>query len=216
MYGVDHERALDGLRVTVIGPGMAAGMTGMVLADAGATVTQVERPGGGRDRLRPGRRVWHRAVGCVELDLATDGGRADVLARVRDSDAIVVAVSEATTARLGLQPPVLAAVNRALVDVRISGFGAGGPLSHLPGTEGLVAAVSGRMASTTRADGTGPVFTPVPIASFGAAMLAVEGLLAAVHDVRRGGAGRVVETSLLHALSAYDMTSGHGNRTHQA
>jgi crotonobetainyl-CoA:carnitine CoA-transferase CaiB-like acyl-CoA transferase len=216
MYGVTTRRALDGLRVLVIGPGMAAWMTGMVLADCGASVTRIERPGGGRDRVRPGARVWGRCTATLELDLAAPTGRAELLERCRDAHAVVVALSERTTSRLGVDPAALAAVNPELVDVRVRGFGTGGPLSHLPGTEGIVAAVTGRMASTTTSSRPGPVFTPVPIASFGAAMLAVEGLLAARYDVERGGPGRVVETSLLHALTAYDMTSGHGNRTHRA
>jgi crotonobetainyl-CoA:carnitine CoA-transferase CaiB-like acyl-CoA transferase len=207
--------ALDGLRVLLVGPGMAAAMTGMVLGDNGATVTRVERPGGGRDRSRRGAVVWERSTTAIELDLATPAGRSQFDELLPRTDAVVIALSAATTERLALQPESLAARNPTLVDVRIDGMGAGGPLSHLPGLEGIVAAASGRMASTTGGR-PGPIFTPVPIASFGAAMLAVEGLLAARYDVARGGTGRVVETSLLHALSAYDMTSGHGNRTHRA
>ena len=60
----------------------------------------------------------------------------------------------------------------------------------------------------------GPVFTPVPIASYGAGMLAAVGLMAGIWARQRTGRGLRSHTSLLHALSVYDMTSGHGNRTH--
>ena len=60
---------------------------------------------------------------------------------------------------------------------------------------------------------SGPNFAPVPIEGYGAAMLAVQGLLAAIYARRRTGRGQHVYTSLLHALSTYDMTSGYGNRS---
>ena len=87
------------------------------------------------------------------------------------------------------------------------------PWRDLPGYEQIVAAKSGRMTSY---DGVrpGPVFTPVPIASYGAGMLAAVGLMAGIWARTEKGQGQRVHTSLLHALSVYDMTSGHGNRTH--
>src|SRR5690349_24818527 len=105
----------------------------MVLADNGAQVLRVERPGGGRDRDRPGLAVWHRSKSIVELDLADPDARRSFDELLDDADGVVVALSEATADRLGLAHERVATGRPSLVDVRISGFGRGGPLSHLPG-----------------------------------------------------------------------------------
>ena len=204
--------ALDGLRVIEIGSGPAAAFAGMVMAENGAEVVKVERPGGSRDRGRPGQVVWHRGKKSVVLDLDDAKGRGDLDQLLATSDAVVIALSATTRRRLRLDGPTLCDAFPALVAATIDGFGEGGPLSHLPGTDGMLAAVSGRMASTNGYR-PGPIFTPVPIASFGAAMLTVEGVLASLREVARSGHGQHVSTSLLHALTTYDMTSGHGNRT---
>jgi crotonobetainyl-CoA:carnitine CoA-transferase CaiB-like acyl-CoA transferase len=204
--------ALDGLRIVEIGSGEAAAMAGMVLAENGAEVIKLERPGGARDRSRPGWHIWHRAKKSVVLDLDDESGRGDLQALAATADAVIVAVAPSTATRLGLTHDELSATNPSLVTAHITGFGTEGPLAALPGLEGIAAAVTGRMASTNGFR-EGPIFTPVPIASFGAAMLTVEATLAALLEVRRSGRGQRVETSLLRALTAYDMTSGFGNRT---
>lgn len=206
--------ALDGLRIIEIGSGEAAAMAGMVLGENGAEVIKVERPTGSRDRQRPGFRVWHRGKKSVALDLDAPEGRGHLDTLLATADAVIVAVSGSTAERLRLRPDDLRAVNEALVATHITGFGDGGPLRDRPGTDGILAARTGRMASTNGFR-PGPIFTPVPIASFGAAMLAVESTLAALLEVRRSGRGQAVHTSLLNALSVYDMTSGYGNRTNK-
>src|SRR5436190_597949 len=60
----------------------------------------------------------------------------------------------------------------------------------------------------------GPIFTPAPIACYGAANLAAQGLLAGVHARAASGKGQRAATSLVHALVTYDMTSGYGHRIH--
>ena len=79
--------ALEGLGVVLVGPGMAVAMAGMVLADNGADVRHVVRPGGGRDRDRPGSVVWGRRTQGVALDLtdATDRGRFDDMISATDA-----------------------------------------------------------------------------------------------------------------------------------
>ena len=205
--------ALEGLRVLELGSGMAAGMAGMVLAENGAEVVKVEPPGGDRDRGRPGFAVWHRGKRSVVFDLADGGDRGRFLELVEAADGVIAAFRPSTAERLGVDYETLSRVNKRLVYAAITGFGETGPWRDLPGYEQIVAAKSGRM---TTYDGVrpGPVFTPVPIASYGAGMLAAVGLMAGIWARPRLGRGQRVHTSLLHALSVYDMTSGHGNRTH--
>ncbi len=207
--------ALDGLRIVEIGSGPAAAFTGMVLAENGAEVVKVERPSGSHDRSRPGHVVWHRSKKSVTIDIDTPEGADALDALLTTSDAAVIALSRSTRSRLSLDGDALHSAHPSLVVATIDGFGDVGPLADLAGTDGFLAAATGRMA-TTGGYRVGPIFTPVPIASFGAAMLTVEAMLAALLEVRRSGHGQHVSTSLLHALSAYDMTSGFGNRTTMA
>ncbi len=204
--------ALEGLRVLELGSGAAAGIAGMVLAENGAEVVKIELPQGDRDRVKPGFAVWHRGKKSAVLDLADTGDRDRFLELARVADGVIEAFRPSTAARLGVDYGTLHEVNDQLVYAAITGFGETGPWRDLPGYEQIVAAKSGRM-TTYEGVRPGPVFTPVPIASFGAGMLAAMGLMAGIWARPRLGRGQRVHTSLLHALSVYDMTSGYGNRT---
>ena len=204
--------ALEGLRVLELGSGAAAGIAGMVLAENGADVVKIEPPQGDRDRGRPGFAVWHRGKKSAVLDLADASDRDRFFELARVADGVIEAFRPSTAVRLGVDYESLHRLNDQLVYAAITGFGESGPWRDIPGYEQIVAAKSGRM---TTYDGVrpGPVFTPVPIASYGAGMLAAVGLMAGIWVRPRLGQGQRVHTSLLHALSVYDMTSGHGNRT---
>ncbi len=204
--------ALEGLRVLQIGAGEAAAIAGMVLAENGAEVIMVEPPEGSSDRDRPGHVVWNRGKRSVVLDLRTDEGRAGLTRLAATADGAIVALPAGRAAELGADEATLRSANPALVYADVAGFEATGPLSDLPAYEGVVAAATGRMA-TTNGFRPGPIFTPVPIAAYGSAMLMVLGLLAAVHSRRATGRGQAVHTSLLRTLASFDMTSGFGNRS---
>ena len=205
--------ALEGLRILELGSGAAAGIAGMVLAENGAEVVKVEAPYGDRDRGRPGFAVWHRAKRSMVLDLGDAADRNRFLDLARAADGLIEAFRPSVAERLGVDYETLHRLNDQLVYASITGFGETGPWRDLPGYEQIVAAKSGRM-TTYEGIRPGPVFTPVPIASYGAGMLATVGLMAGIWARQRTGKGQRVHTSLLHALSVYDMTSGHGNRTH--
>ena len=204
--------ALEGLRVIELGSGAAAGIAGMVLAENGAEVVKVEPPCGDPCRGQPGFAVWHRAKKSAVLDLAETGDRERFCDIARVADGVIEAFRPSTAERLGVSYETLHRLNGQLVYASITGFGETGPWRDLPGYEQIVAAKSGRM-TTYEGVRPGPLFTPVPIASFGAGMLAAVGLMAGISARARLGRGQRVHTSLLHALSVYDMTSGHGNRT---
>jgi len=191
-------QALEGVQVLELGSGMAGALAGMVLAENGAEVVRIEPPGGDPERDRPGAVVWHRGKKSVVLDLRDPHDHARFVALAAGADGLIAMLRPGAAARLGADYDALAPRAPRLVHLSITGFGERGPLRDLPGWEGIVAAASGRMAEQ-KGFRPGPIFTPVPIASYGAAMLGVEGLLAA-----------------LHALSVYDMTLGHGNRTSAA
>ena len=204
--------ALEGLRVLELGTGTAAGIAGMVMAENGAEVVKIEPPGGDHCRKHPGFAVWHRGKKSAVLDLSEPGHRSRFLELVRVADGVIEAFRPLTAERLGVDYEILHRLNNQLVYAAITGFGETGPWRDLPGYEQIVAAKSGRM-TTYGGVRPRPVFTPVPIASYGAGMLAAVGLMAGISARARLGRGQRIHTSLLHALSVYDMTSGHGNRT---
>ena len=183
--------ALEGLRVLELGSGAAVGIAGMVLAENGAEVVKIEPPGGDPCRGQSGFAVWHRAKKSAVLDLADAGDRSRFLDLARVADGVIEAFRPATAERLGVDYEVLHEMNDQLVYAAITGFGETGPWRDLPGYEQIVAAKSGRM---TTYDGVrpGPVFTPVPIASYGAGMLAAVGLMAGISARRRSGRGQRV------------------------
>lgn len=208
-------QALDGMRILELGSGTAGAMAGMVLAENGAELIRVEPPGGDPERDRPGSIVWHRGKKSVVLDLRDEKQRERFVALASTADGLIETLRPGAAERLGVDYETLRRWAPRLVHLSITGFGERGPLRDIPGYEGMVAAASGRMAAQAGFR-SGPIFTPVPIASYGAAMLGVEGLLAALFARRETGRGQRVHTSLLHALSVYDMTLGYGNRTNEA
>src|SRR5262249_32682398 len=96
--------------------------------------------------------------------------------------------------------------NPRLVYCAISGFGRTGPLRDYPGYEGLVCARAGRFLSFAgQVERPGPVYGAVPVASFGAAQTALQGILAALIVAGRIGRGQTGDASLLRALTAYNL-----------
>ncbi|HXN59623.1 MAG TPA: CoA transferase, partial [Acidimicrobiales bacterium] len=97
------ERVLEGLRVVEIGQYVAAPLTATILADLGAEVTKVERPGGDPLRADPARfAAWNRGKRSVELDLSTEAGRGELLALVDQADLLVENLRPGALARLGV------------------------------------------------------------------------------------------------------------------
>ena len=205
-------QALNGIRVLELGTGAAGAMAGMVLAENGAELIRVEPPGGDPERDRPGALVWHRGKRSIVLDLNDPNERERFVALAATADGLIDTLRPGATEGLGVDYPTLCTRAPRLVYLTLTGFGDRGPLRDVPGYEGMLAAASGRMAAQ-EGFREGPIFTPVPIACHGTAMLGVQGLLAALYARRETGRGQRVHTSLLHALSVYDMTLGYGNRT---
>ena len=198
-------QALDGIRVLELGSGTAGAMAGMVLAENGAEVIRIEPPGGDPERDRPGALVWHRGKRSVVLDLRDRRERERFVALAATADGLVDTLRPGAAERLGVDYDALRARAPRLVYLSLTGFGERGPLRDIPGYEGMLAAAAGRMAGQ-EGFREGPIFTPVPIACYGAAMLGAQGLLAALWARRETGRGQQVNTSLLHALSVYDMS----------
>jgi formyl-CoA transferase len=151
---VDENRIepLRGVRVLELGNYIAAPTAGRLLADFGAEVIKIERPGTG-DELRNWRlyagstsmlyRTINRGKKSVVLDLRTPAGRNIVLDLVRHCDILLENFRPGTLEKWGIGPDELDAVNPDLVIVRISAFGQTGPLAERPGFAAVAEAVGG-------------------------------------------------------------------------
>jgi formyl-CoA transferase len=143
---------LDGVRVLELGNYIAAPTAGRLLADFGAEVIKVERPGTGDElrnwRLHKGNtsmlyRTINRNKKSVVLDLRTEAGRQAVLELAAKSDILLENFRPGTLEKWGLGPDVLNEVNPDLVITRISGFGQTGPMSGRPGFAAVAEAYGG-------------------------------------------------------------------------
>ncbi|MBN6754256.1 CoA transferase [Kocuria palustris] len=145
-------KPLDGIRVLELGNYIAAPTAGRLLADFGAEVIKVERPGTG-DELRNWRlykgttsmlfRTINRNKKSVVLDLRSEAGREAVKSLVAESDVLLENFRPGTLEKWGLGPEILNEINPELVISRISAFGQTGPLAPRPGFAAVAEAYSG-------------------------------------------------------------------------
>lgn len=196
-------RALEGLTVLEVSRGMPGSLAAMILADHGADVIKAESPSGDPYLSEAGRRVWGRGKRRLGLNLDLPAERESVFALAHAADVIICGVRPVTAERWGLTYAALAKGNPRLIFASISGFGWDGPLRHAQATEGLVAAVSGFMTMPSGGRRHGPTFFAPPLSSYAAALLAVQGILAALRDRDRTGSGQHVETSLYRGGLVY-------------
>ena len=143
---------LEDVRVLELGNYIAAPTTGRMLADFGAEVIKVERPGTG-DELRRWRlyagstsmlfRTINRNKKSIVLDLKTEAGRRDVVTLAKHCDIVLENFRPGTLENWGIGVDVLNEANPSLIFVRISAFGQTGPLSERPGFAAVAEAYGG-------------------------------------------------------------------------
>jgi crotonobetainyl-CoA:carnitine CoA-transferase CaiB-like acyl-CoA transferase len=189
----------------------------MMLADLGAEVTKVERPGGG-DETRSwgppyderGEATYFQAVnrnkqGLV-LDLKTETGAAEARRLALGADVVVENFRPGLMAGLGLDYETLWAENPRLVYCSVTGFGSGGGAA-LPGYDLLIQALGGLMSITGHPDGE-PTKVGVALVDVLAGLFATVGILAALRHRDAGGEGQLVEVDLLSSLLAALVNQG--------
>jgi crotonobetainyl-CoA:carnitine CoA-transferase CaiB-like acyl-CoA transferase len=199
-------KVLQGMRVLELGSGRAGGMATMVMADFGADVVKIEPPGGDRFRDQASAPFWLRGKRSAVVDLEQASGRECLQQLAASADVVLVSGPPNRARRFGADWETLSSANPDLVHCSITGWGTRGPYANVPGYEGLVAALSGRMQIFKgQALREGPVFSALPVATHAASQGALQGILAALFARARGGGGQQVETSLLRALLPYDL-----------
>jgi len=211
----ETDAPLAGLRVLDLSRVLAGPLCTMTLADLGANVIKVERPGSG-DETRQWGPPWagegetresayylcaNRNKRSITADLGTDEGRALILKLARDADVLVENFAPGTMERWALGYEQLARDNPGLVFCSISGYGTDGPEAGRPGYDFAVQARSGWMAVTGEADGP-PMKAGVAVVDVLTGQNAVIGILAALRERDRSGRGQRVEVALFDSAVA--------------
>jgi alpha-methylacyl-CoA racemase len=191
--------ALAGVRVVEL-EGLAPGPFGcMILADLGADVVQVARPGG--DGLRPPPGPLGRGRRTLDLDLKSPSGVDGLRRLVSRADVLVEGFRPGVAERLGIGPDDCAARNPRLIYARLTGWGQDGPLAARAGHDIDYIAVAGALAPLGRAGE--PPHAPLNlIADFaGGGMLLAVGVLAALVERSRSGRGQVIDAAMVDGSS---------------
>ena len=197
---------LADLRVIDASTVLAGPSCARYLADVGADVIKVERPGTGdgtRDMFRrdPADDVTYfwkllgRGKRTIALDLKSDQGRQHMLDLCASADVLVENFRPGTLERLGLAPDVLHARNPDLVITRVTGFGQDGPYAGRAGFATLAEAMAGFAALSGEPDGA-PLLPPIALTDEITGLTAAFATMVAVHS----GVGQVVDVNLLESL----------------
>ena len=193
-----------------------------LLADLGAEVIKVERPGGGDDTRGWGPPFMAGAGGeptresayflstnrgkqSVCIDMKSAEGQAQLRELTAGADVLVENFKVGGAAAYGLDYPTLSQLNPRLVYCSITGFGQTGPEKHRPGYDFLVQAMGGLMSVTGLPDdapGGGPQKVGVALTDIMTGLYATVGILAALNERERSGLGQHIDLALLDVTAA--------------
>ncbi|MGH4024127.1 MAG: CaiB/BaiF CoA transferase family protein [Pseudonocardiaceae bacterium] len=192
---------LAGLRVIELAGLGPAPHAAMLLADLGADVVRVERPSGGLQLIAGADDQLLRGRRSVAADLKDPAGREIVLALAERADVLIEGLRPGVTERLGVGPADCRARNPRLIYARMTGWGQDGPLADRAGHDINYVALSGVLHAVGHAGGR-----PVPplnlVGDFGGgSMFLVVGVLAALYERERSGAGQVVDAAMVVGVS---------------
>jgi crotonobetainyl-CoA:carnitine CoA-transferase CaiB-like acyl-CoA transferase len=201
---------LTGVRVLALEQAVAGPLCTRHLADLGADVIKIERPGRGDfargyDTAVKGLSsyfVWlNRGKRSLTLDMKHPEAREILERLVAASDVLVQNLGPGAIDRLGLAPARLRRDYPSLVITSISGYGTGGPYETRKAFDLLLQGETGVIATTGNGDELAKL--GISVGDIGAAVYGVVGTLAALYERRATGQGRIVETSLFDALAEW-------------
>lgn len=213
---LSHIRVLDLSRV-FSGP-----WTGQMLADLGADVIKVERPGRGDDVRQQGYRAkdeqgnetaetssflaMNRGKRSVSINMSTPEGQNLIKELVKQSDVLIENFKAGDLVRYGLDYESLKQINPRLIYCSITGFGQSGPYSHRPGYDPIFQSMSGLMSMTGNPPdqpGGGPQKVGYAVSDLTAGFYAIIGILAALnHRDAISGEGQYIDIALFDAQLA--------------
>ena len=197
---------LQDLRVIDLSTVLAGPNCARYLADFGADVIKIERPGVG-DSLRgmawrdprDGTGLWWKLVNRnkrnIALDLKLDADREVFLRLVDNADVLVENFRPGTLERLNIGPEILLKRNKSLVITRISGFGQTGPYKDRPGFASIAESMSGLASISGEPDGP-PMLPPIALTDEVTGIVAAFATMVALHSKT----GQVVDVNLLETM----------------
>ena len=211
-----HIKVLDLSRV------LAGPWAGQILADLGASVIKVERPGAGDDT-----RVWgppflkdeqgnetreacyflaaNRGKESITVDISKPEGQEIIRQLAAQSDIVLENYKVGTLERYNLAYEDLKAINPGLIYCSVTGFGQSGPLAELPAYDFMIQAMGGLMSVTGERDGqpgAGPQKVGMPIMDLMTGMWAAVGVLAALARRKETGEGEYIDLAMLDVMVA--------------
>jgi itaconate CoA-transferase len=210
---------LSGITVVSVEQAVAAPFATRQLADLGARVIKVERPGGGDFARRYDTTVhgessyfvWlNRSKESVTLDLKTPAGRQVLEHLLPSADVFAQNLAPGAAARLGLGAEALAARFPALISCSVTGYGSTGPWADRKAYDLLVQCQTGLVSLTGNEYGSARV--GVSVADIAAGMYAYSGVLTALYTRATTGVARAVEVSLFEALAEWVSQPAHYTR----
>ncbi len=195
----DKQAPLTGIRVVDFGHYIAGPLTGMLLADQGAEVIKVDRPGR-PDYDTPANGVFNRGKQRVTLDLKNADDRAMAVKLIRSADVVIENFRPGVMQRLGLGAEEMTALNPGLVYLSLPGFASTDERAPIRAFEGIISAAIGQYTDlqSRRAD-LPPVYTPMPLGSTYGAIHGAIAVTLALYAREESGRGDVIEVSLVGA-----------------
>ncbi|MCA0242966.1 MAG: CoA transferase [Proteobacteria bacterium] len=210
----DANKPLAGVRVLDLSRVLAGPWSAQLLADYGAEVIKVERPGAGDDTRAWGPPWWgdkadkmaayylscNRGKRSVAVDIATPAGAEFVRGLARDADVVLENYKVGQLAKYGLDHAALAALNPRLVYCSITGYGQDGPYAQAAGYDFAIQATGGLMSVTGEKEGTPgtePQKVGVAVADLFTGLYAATAILAALRRAEATGHGCHIDAALL-------------------
>jgi crotonobetainyl-CoA:carnitine CoA-transferase CaiB-like acyl-CoA transferase len=206
------DQPLAGLKVLELARVLAGPWAGQLLADLGAEVVKVERPGTGDDT-----RAWgppfagdgasayfhacNRGKQSVAIDLASSEGQRQVRALAAEADVLIENFKPGALARYHLDHVALSALNPGLVYCSITGFGQTGPYAGRGGYDFIIQGMGGAMSLTGEPDGE-PQKSGVAYADLFTGLYSTVAILAALRERDRSGKGAHIDMALLDSQVA--------------
>jgi crotonobetainyl-CoA:carnitine CoA-transferase CaiB-like acyl-CoA transferase len=211
---------LAGLKVLDLSIALTGPYAVALLADQGAEVVKVERPGIGDIARWVGVSVngmsafylaCNRGKRCIAVDLATDEGQEIVLALAATADVIVQNFRPGVIDRLALGYEAVRALNPEVVYCSISGYGPEGPYSHRSAYDTSIQAYAGFAANQADADDGPPTFLHQNAADKVSALYASQAITAALYARSRGHGGQHLELGMADACVSFLWAESAGN-----
>jgi crotonobetainyl-CoA:carnitine CoA-transferase CaiB-like acyl-CoA transferase len=200
---MNSARLLSDIRVIEVAAYIPGPVCTQILADLGATVIKVERPGGDpmrhmeprtADGANPMFLAFNRGKEMVEIDLKTADGAAKLCDLAQDADILLDGFRPGVLTRLGLGAEQLHVINPRLIYCALSGYGATGPQQQTAGHDLNYVSLSGLLALTT-VEGV-PALPGTQIADMVSGLTAVTAILAALYERNRSGKGATLDVGI--------------------